>query len=167
MSDPTHRDSFERIFGDEPSTIPPQPFYDAFTVQDSISLSFPKESAPITEEAEARMRAVVEELRAFAAVNQAPQNWRLPSPSEVRKAPWFAEDVSDFHWRTPPKQNIPMPCTEEEGNRLRAIFRKDRDPKLRTFFLSLNYRALESRLIRSTATANWTLQDYHWRDGEE
>jgi hypothetical protein len=61
-----------------------------------------------------------------------------------------------------------MPRTEE-GDRFRLLMhkmRKETWPEMTTF-LTVDYAALERRLIQQPERTDWTLQDCHWRDGEE
>jgi len=64
--------------------------------------------------------------------------------------------------RGPRMWNFPIHAVESD--KLRQLIGKS---LAISAFKDFDYAAIERRLVWLTARANWTLQDCHWRDGEE
>ena len=137
------KDTFERLYGGIPVTE--LPFVD--------TVSIITNGRHRTVEEQARLEEAAKELRRLAMGN-----------------PVTLEGWRHLHRRRrePPLHNIPMPRTAE-GDRFRAVIhkmRKETWPETFTF-MTADLAGLEQRLVAQQERDGWTLQDCHWRDGEE
>ena len=142
------KDEFERAYG-----IPV--VESRYMAPDSISLLRLERSYASDEQT--RATAAVEEMLRLAKNN--------PVTFEGVR-------VLDRHRAWPRMHNIPLPRTKE-GDQLLLLVRKMRKelwPEMIAFtdtnLMWRDFESLERRLIQHERST-WTLQDYHWRDGEE